>query len=438
MNTLDELRAGRLAGATRIKMAAGLSDFPREFFALSDTLEYLDLSGNCLSSLPNDFYRLKKLRILFLSNNNFEVFPEVLARCPELSMVGFKANNIRCVPENSFPAKIRWLILTDNQIESLPRSIGSNVYLQKVMLAGNRLRALPEEMASCANIELLRISANQLEALPTWLLELPRLSWLAYAGNPCTQGTPVEDSVSDIHWDELTIHHRLGEGASGIIYQARVNGTVDVAFKEFKGCVTSDGRPADELSATIAAGHHQSLVTVLGKLTGHPQQKSGLLLALIDSAFSNLAKPPSLESCTRDVYAEERTFNLHEVLTIVKAIAAAAMHLHERGIMHGDLYAHNILVNSAADCLLGDFGAATRYDTGAPAITPALQRIEVRAFGCLLEELLQRLVVEEPASFAAIITQLTTLQQRCHDPNVLKRPDFSEINRTLESIAGFG
>ena len=53
------------------------------------------------------------------------------------------------------------------------------------MLAGNRLRALPADDGRPAEqLELLRISANRFEALPDWLLALPRLSWLACAGNP--------------------------------------------------------------------------------------------------------------------------------------------------------------------------------------------------------------------------------------------------------------
>jgi uncharacterized membrane protein YheB (UPF0754 family) len=52
------------------------------------------------------------------------------------------------------------------------------------MLAGNRLRSLPESMRDCHRLELLRIAANQLNELPQWLLTLPSLTWLAYAGNP--------------------------------------------------------------------------------------------------------------------------------------------------------------------------------------------------------------------------------------------------------------
>ena len=98
MNTVEQLRAGELAGSRRIRLACGLSEFPREIFDLAETLEILDLSGNALSKLPDDLPRLRHLRILFCSDNQFTELPAVLGQCRQLSMIGFKANQIRHVP----------------------------------------------------------------------------------------------------------------------------------------------------------------------------------------------------------------------------------------------------------------------------------------------------------------------------------------------------
>lgn len=266
MQTLKQLNAGELAGATQVMIREGLTSFPEKLFDLADTLEVLDLSGNQLSSLPVRFSEFKKLRILFLSQNKFEHLPEVIRLCSELSMVGFKSNQIKTIAEQSLPRKIRWLILTDNQLETLPRSIGQNTLLQKVALAGNCVKALPDEMANCTNLELLRISANQLGQLPEWLLALPKLTWLAFSGNPCCSPQDVDDELQHIHWDELEMACQLGEGASGIISQAYWEDNRDVAVKVFKGEVTSDGYPEDELQVAIAAGQHKNLVTLLATL----------------------------------------------------------------------------------------------------------------------------------------------------------------------------
>ena len=63
-----------------------------------------------------------------------------------------------------------------------------------------------------------------------------------------------------INWQQLTVTHQLGEGASGIIskavWQANNDATKEVAVKIFKGAVTSDGYPEDEMHACILAGNH--------------------------------------------------------------------------------------------------------------------------------------------------------------------------------------
>jgi serine/threonine protein kinase len=76
-----------------------------------------------------------------------------------------------------------------------------------------------------------------------------------------------------------------------------------------------------------------------------------------------------------------------QALGIARGIASAAQQLHARGINHGDLYAHNILYHQDGRVLLGDFGAASFVPPGEPQLAAALERIELRAFGCLLEEL---------------------------------------------------
>jgi len=424
MNTLTELRAGQLAGITRLDLSCGLTTFPPEIFQLADTLEILNLSGNQLSALPDDLPRLHKLRVIFCSDNLFTELPVVLGRCPHLTMVGFKANQINHFSAAAIPPLLRWLILTDNQLTEVPRELGRCNHLQKLMLAGNRLQSLPQELTACRNLELLRIAANRFAQLPEWLLSMPRLAWLACAGNPFTDAQQdavlAVQEIACINWHDLELQQQLGEGASGVIHQANWRGEQAVAIKLFKGALTSDGLPASEKSACLGAGNHPNVIAAHGKLTQHPQGTAGLVMPLISRDFSTLAAPPSLQSCTRDVYADGQKFARSMLLNLAHGIAAAVAHLHARGILHGDLYAHNILYNARGEALLGDFGAASFMAHDAHA----LQQIEVRAFGCLLEELLQRCA-------STRLENLWALQRRCAAENVALRPAFAEIVQTL-------
>ena len=184
MHTLSQLNTGELKGVTRLSLSENITEFPLEILTLADSLEILDLSNNQLSTLPDELIQLHKLKIIFASHNCFEVLPEVLGKCVNLEMVGFKSNQIKTVPELSLPKKLRWLILTDNYIETLPDSLGERPRLQKLALAGNRLTVLPSNMEKLVNLELLRVSANQLTECPEPLLNLPKLAWFAFAGNP--------------------------------------------------------------------------------------------------------------------------------------------------------------------------------------------------------------------------------------------------------------
>jgi hypothetical protein len=434
MHTLEQLRAGALKGVRRLQLACGLTEFPREIFELADSLEILDLSGNALASLPDDLPRLHKLRIIFCSDNQFTELPAVLGACAALTMVGFKANRIRTVPPASLPPQLRWLVLTGNEIETLPAELGRRPLLQKLMLAGNRLRALPVELAQCQRLELLRIAANQLTEFPAWLLRLPRLTWLAYAGNPfcaAREQAMADAPAATITWNQLRLEHKLGEGASGVIYRARLGDAGDdasgetVAVKLFKGAMTSDGSPLCEMAACLRAGAHPNLIPIRGQLDQHPDGTHGLVMELISTEFQNLAGPPSLDSCTRDIYADGKRFGLAEALAIAGGIASAASQLHQRGIMHGDLYGHNLLHDEHGHTLLGDFGAASFYDTAAPEAAP-LQRMEVRAFGCLLEELIARCDNPPPA--------LAQLQAACLHDDSARRPLFATIAQQLAGL----
>lgn len=441
MSTLELLRAGKLAGNRRLNLSCGLREFPPEIFDLADTLEILDLSGNELTSLPHDLPRLHKLRILFCSDNAFTQMPEVLGQCAQLGMVGFKANRIRSVPAAALPPALRWLILTGNQIGALPPELGRCTQLQKLMLAGNQLQALPDELAACSQLELLRIAANRFASLPEWLFDLPRLAWLAYAGNPCSTeieaAALAQNPIASIAWDKLQIQHKLGEGASGVIHRAlwSEGAGEQVAVKLFKGALTSDGLPHSEMSSCISAGPHPNLIAVHGKIHGHPEETNGLVLSLIDPGFVNLAGPPSLDSCTRDIYSADVCFTPAAIVRMALGIASAARHLHARGIMHGDLYAHNILYSGAGDALLGDFGAASFFALQDEQRAQALQRIEVRAFACLLEELLERCnVPDDTDKWQATLKTLAELQTRCTHRDTAARPLFAEIQQILQSL----
>ena len=416
MHTLEELRSGKLQGLKRVKISQNLTEFPMEILDLADTLEILDLSFNSLSSLPKEISRLTKLKIAFFSNNLFTAVPSELKECRNLYMLGFKANKIQRFDEDILPLSISWLILTDNKIPSLPDSMGKLVKLQKLVISGNQIQYIPNTMVGCVNLELVRISANKLQEIPSWFLNLPKLSWLAFSGNPCVSTPKFE--LDCVEFESLHVGKLLGEGASGEIYKAYSKElNTDVAIKFFKGSVTSDGYAKDEMNACLGVKKHENLINVIAKISG--ADREGLLLEYIPTEFKNLGNPPNFDTCTRDTYEDDLAFSVEAIHKISSSIASVATHMHEAHLMHGDLYAHNILINSQSKCYLGDFGAASFYDSG----EDAYEKLEVRAYGCLLEDLLQRCSDID----SKIYKSLDSLKIKCLSVNLQERPFFKDM-----------
>lgn len=421
--SLTALRRGDLAGARELRLP-GLTHFPSEIFGLAETLEVLDLSNGSLETLPDDIGRLRKLRALFCSHNRFERLPASLGDCAALSQVGFRATGMIEAPGEALPPQLRWLTLTDNRISRLHDEIGARPQLQKLMLAGNRLERLPDAMAGAPNLELLRLSANRFEALPGWLAELSSLAWVSWAGNPFEPALTAGDGLR-ASFRDIEIGPALGEGASGQVFRATwrrpaPDAPLPIALKVFKGAMTSDGLPEREMLACLAAGAHPNLTAALGRLHDHPAGAQALLMPLLPAHWRALAGPPSLESCSRDVYEPALRLDLATARNIARSVGAGAAHLHARGLLHGDLYAHNTLWDGQSGmAALSDFGAACALP-GGPA-GRIWRQVEARAFGLLLGELADRVGEQSPE-----VGTMRELAKACAHPRPQLRPLIDE------------
>jgi len=306
------------------------------------------------------------------------------------------------------------------------------------MLAGNELEYLPDEMSNCRDLELFRISVNKLTVLPKWLLELPKLSWIALSGNafPKTATeTKTSNGSANILWKDITMEEKIGEGASGFVYRGSLSDGAEVAIKQFKGLITSDGLAEDEIEVTKRVGDHPQFLKMIGQVVEHPENKLAILLPLLNTTeYTVVGNPPSFDSITRDTFSSSCVLSLDYIVLLLKGICSACVHLHQCGILHGDLYAHNILAKQNGHVLLTDFGAASLVgDVFDEATVSKLEKIEVRAFGCLMEDLLQQ-VDQNTVESDIRIQPLLSLKEQCMVEIVENRPRFSDVESTLLSI----
>ena len=186
----------------------------------------------------------------------------------------------------------------------------------------------------------------------------------------------------------------------------------NVAIKVYNNMgKTSDGRPEDEMAAASLATSTTSdivegeqdeqeetvgsggVIETLAKFTTK-DGKRGLVMEYLDPTdWKNLGGPPSFETVTRDVFDErEGKFTAREILAVAVNVAKGINQLHKNGVCHGDIYAHNILIDRDEDypsAKLGDFGAAMFFDDDEnPQFSQMVRENEARAFGCLLDDML--------------------------------------------------
>ena len=388
-------------------------------------IQKLDLFQCDLSSLPSSLPDiLPNLSILFCMKNNFTEMPAVIGQCPRLQMVSFKSNKLTSIHPEALQPQMRWLILTDNRLESLPSTIGRCTDLQKFMLSGNLLTALPDEIENCKSLELIRLASNRLEEPPIKLLSLPNLSWVALSDNPFLSNLPAstrklaEKAAAELQildepeLDDPNVGEVLGTGASGITHK-KFHQNEHVAVKTYVGQITSDGNPEEEkkISMLCSSLGCDSLIKVLGQTAG-----SGALVMEYLENYSAFADPPSMQSCSRDVYPEDATIDPDDAVDIVSGLLDALAKLHSAGICHGDFYGHNILIpppgstdSNGNKVKLSDMGAAFMYN-------------KRKKYGGLIE-------VIEKRAFARLVTEICALLDKSDDP------DAREANKLLADLS---
>jgi Protein kinase domain len=418
----------------------GLRALPAALLALpagaAARLTRLDLARNVLDTLPSSFAdSLPALRVLFLLSNRFRAVPPVLRRCGAMRMLSFKDNALDSVDAKFLPPALTWLILTSNRLEALPVDFGARTRrVVKLMLSNNQLTSagLPANFVPPA-CELLRLNNNRLDAVPEAVFVAPALAWLGLGGNPCTgasQSLAELDQTARVRLEDYELENSpsLGCGASGEVWRAveRASGD-EVAVKVYKTRETSDGSVVDEMRAALAL-RGTGLIPVRG-FFGADTGRFGLVMDLV-CGMREVGAPPSFDSISRDVYPDSRFEKLADAAMIVREAARVAAAVHARRYAHGDLYGHNLLEDCATGrCFLTDLGASYPYEDA------RIEKIEVRAFGILVAEL----VAATPRGVKEEVARAGLLQiaNQCMSRALEDRPAFAELAALLEDTTSW-
>lgn len=383
-------------------------------------LTVLDLGSNGLKTLPASVGFLAALQSLNLAHNSLSTLPPEIGRLRALRVLGLRSNLLTALPDQLGDLEqLESLFLTDNRLTELPRTMGRLLKLRKLQAASNALTSLPEELGECASLEMLRLPCNALAQVPRSLSAHPRLCWLSLSGNArfCAPPAPAAP-VPSVAPGELLCEDEapLGpSGASGGVCAALWRGR-RVALKRFVSGVSPDGAPTDEVAAACAV-RHGCVVAVLAV----QQEPLALLMSLAPG--QPLGGRPCAASLLRCTYPAGAGWTSRFARTAARDVAAGLAGCHAVRVAHGDVYAHNVVVDSQGRATLVDMGAAWGYPQGCSV---DFERLEVRAFGLLLHELAQR-------TQGGVDRELGAVAQACLQEQVDGRPCFRELERSLQS-----
>uniref|UniRef100_A0A8C4RIY7 Si:ch211-210p4.6 n=1 Tax=Erpetoichthys calabaricus TaxID=27687 RepID=A0A8C4RIY7_ERPCA len=156
---------------------------------LGDTsVVQLDLDRNKLKTLVG-IEKLRNLRCLILSKNEFSVFPQEISLLQNLEKLYLNQNKLQVIPEGIFNQlhHLKLLKLSLNRLQDLPGDLGQCSKLQYINVSHNLLKEIPVSFLELRNLEELYLEDNKLQKLPPKLFENKALQKFSAARNPLSE-----------------------------------------------------------------------------------------------------------------------------------------------------------------------------------------------------------------------------------------------------------
>lgn len=160
----------------------GLTSIPEEIFE-NKAIRVLKLYGNKLDTLSDRIGELENLEKLYIGRNQLTSLPASISKLKKLKLLSIQYNDLEDLPmEIGELTSLEHLILNQNQLTTLPSSIGKLSNLETLQLKFNQLDSLPTEIGNCKQLRFIYLNRNNLIALPESMGKLSQLREIHLAG----------------------------------------------------------------------------------------------------------------------------------------------------------------------------------------------------------------------------------------------------------------
>lgn len=166
---------------TSQQLANIISTLPQE---IKTRIRVLDASGNQLTELE-PLRNLTQLRKLFVSNNQITTVPSTLGLLTQLQELWASNNQFVSLDAILNLNQLQTLDVSHNRLITLTE-IGALTQLQKLWAFNNHLIELPKSIGNLTQLKILSVSNNRLTALPDAMGNLANLRVLHVSNNQST------------------------------------------------------------------------------------------------------------------------------------------------------------------------------------------------------------------------------------------------------------
>lgn len=164
----------------------GLTEVPPEVFNFERTLETLYLDGNKITELPRMLFQCEELRYLDVSDNEIQSLPSLISKLVNLQTLNLSRNCLKHVdiPMNIHRCqKLTVLDLSSNTLDKVPEGLTSLVNLEELYLNDTYIEYLPANFGRLCNLKILELRDNNMTALPKSLRRMTQLVRLDLSNN---------------------------------------------------------------------------------------------------------------------------------------------------------------------------------------------------------------------------------------------------------------
>jgi internalin A len=182
---LEKIRDAKKNNSELLNLSRSyLTSLPEEIFKLSK-LRSLNLSHNELSILPESITQLKSLEILYLNDNQFSTIPKPVTQLQNLTILDCSYNVLGVLPESFTQLQnLTHLDLSHNELGTLTESITRLRNLTFLDFSHNLLVTIPESISRLQKLIKLYLNDNQISMVPGSTSYLQNLEVLDLHNNP--------------------------------------------------------------------------------------------------------------------------------------------------------------------------------------------------------------------------------------------------------------